>query len=98
MEYFILGILSPVILNLIHLIIGVFIVLKYGNTFSLGFTGLSFLTKTGGLLFLTWLGVGYFDLDFKLYVPLLTFVWFTTHLIEAFVIQYFLKKNQNKTV
>ena len=45
------------------------------------------------MLFLTWLGVGYLNLDFRIYVPLLTFFWFFTHIVEAFVIQHYMEEN-----
>ena len=92
MEYFLLGVLSPVLLNLLHLKVGIYIVLKRGNIYSLGFSAISFITKTIGLLFLTWIGVGFLDLNFKIYIPMLTFFWFVTHILEAFVIQGYLKK------
>ena len=92
MEYFLLGVLSPVLLNLLHLTIGIYIVLKRGNIYSLGFSAISFITKTIGLLFLTWIGVGSLGLEIKLYIPMLTFFWFITHIVEAFVIQVYLKK------
>ena len=88
----ILGTLAPIVLNLMHLVIGTYVVMYRGNAMSLGFTGISFLTKTIGMLFLTWLGVGYFELDFRIYVPLLTFFWFFTHIVETFVIQHYMKE------
>ena len=93
MMYFLLGVLAPIILNLLHLIVGIYVVVVRGNVMSLGFTSLSFLTKTIGLLWLTYLGIVFAYLDFRIYVPLLTFVWFFTHLVEAFVIQHYMKKN-----
>ena len=93
-EYILLGVLSQIILNLMHLCVGVYVVLQRGNIMSLGFTGMGFLTKTMGMLFLTWLGVGYIGLDFRVYVPLLTFFWFFTHVVEAFVIQHYMKQNE----
>ncbi len=93
MMYFLLGVLAPIILNLLHLAVGVYVVVARGNLMSLGFTGLSFLSKTIGLLWLTWLGVVMAELDFRIYVPLLTFFWFFTHLVEAFVVQHYMKKN-----
>jgi len=95
-EYFLLGILSPIILNLLHMVVGIFVVVQRGNILSLGFTGVGFLTKTIGMLFLTWLGVGYLGLDFRIYIPLLTFFWFFTHITEAFVIQHYMKQNASK--
>jgi len=73
--------------------VGIYVVLARGNVVSLGFTGMSFLSKTIFLLWLTWLGVGYLELDFRIYVPLLTFFWFFTHMVEAFVIQHYMNKN-----
>ena len=93
MLYFLLGFLAPIILNLIHLVFGIYVVINRGNLYSLGFTGMGFITKTVGMLFLTWLGVGYLNLDVRIYVPLLTFFWFFTHIIEAFVIQHYMKEN-----
>ena len=57
MMYFVLGVLAPIILNLIHLVVGVYVVTARGNVMSLGLTGMVFLTKTIALLWLTWLGV-----------------------------------------
>ena len=96
MMYFLLGVLAPIILNLLHLIVGIYVVVVRGNVMSLGFTSLSFLTKTSGLLWLTYLGIVFAHLDFRIYVPLLTFVWFFTHLVEAFVIQHYMKKNTSQ--
>ena len=45
------------------------------------------------MIFLTWLGVGYLKLDFRIFVPLLTFFWFFTHIVEAFVIQHYMNHN-----
>ena len=92
-EYILLGILAPIMLNLIHLLVGVYIVLQRGNLISLGFSATGFLTKTIGMLFLTWLGVGYLELDMRIFIPLLAFFWFFTHIVEAFVIQHYMKVN-----
>ena len=96
MMYFLLGVLAPIILNLLHLVVGVYVVTARGSVMSLGFTGMGFLTKTVALLWLTWLGVSIVGLDYKIYVPLLTFFWFFTHLVEAFVIQHYIQKNVPK--
>lgn len=89
----ILGVLAPILLNLMHLLVGTYVVIQRGNVMSLGFTGISFLTKTMGMVFLTWLGVGFFKLDFRIFIPLLTFFWFFTHIVEAFVIQHYINNN-----
>ena len=98
MMYFLLGVLAPIILNLLHLVVGVYVVTARGNIMSLGFTGMGFLTKTIALLWLTWLGVSIVGLDYKIYVPLLTFFWFFTHVVEAFVIQHYMKQNESKFI
>ncbi len=92
-ELLILGILAPIFLNLMHLCVGVYVVMQRGTVVSLGFTGISFLTKTMGMLFLTWLGISKVGLDCQIYVPLLTFFWFFTHVVEAFVIQHYMNQN-----
>ena len=94
--YFVLGFLAPIILNLLHLVVGVYVVVARGSVMSLGFTGIGFLTKTVALLWLTWLGVSIVELDYKIYVPMLTFFWFFTHIVEAFVIQHYIQKNVPK--
>ena len=91
-EYFLMGVIAPSFLNLLHLVLNVYIVVARGNVLSLGFTGISFLTKTIGMLFLTWLGVGVMEMDFRIFIPLLTFFWFFTHIVEAFVIQHHMEK------
>ena len=97
-EYILLGIISPILLNMLHLMVGIYIVIYRGSVMSLGFTGISFITKTFGMLFLTWLGVGYLDLDFRIYIPLLTFFWFFTHVVEAFVIQHYMNQNGSEYI
>ena len=89
----VLGVFAPIILNLLHLIIGIYVVVQRGSVMSLGFTGMGFLTKTIGMVFLTWLGVVKLGLDFQIYIPLLCFFWFFTHILEAFVIQHYMENN-----
>ena len=93
MLYFTLGVLAPIMLNLMHMIVGLYVVTQRGNLMSLGFTGMGFLTKTIGMIFLTWLGVSKMGLDWQIYVPILTFVWFFSHICEAFVINHYMEKN-----
>ena len=72
---------------------GIYVVMARGNLISLGFTGIGFLTKSMAMIFLTWLGVGYLGLDMKIFIPLLAFFWFFTHIVEAFVIQHYIQQN-----
>jgi len=92
-EYFLMGVIAPSFLNLIHLALGVYVVVARGSVMSLGFTGISFLTKSMGMIFFTWLGVSVMGLDYRIYVPILTFFWFFSHLAEAFVIQHYIQQN-----
>ena len=92
-EYFLMGVIAPSFLNLMNLVLNIYIVVARGNLLSLGFTGISFITKTMGMIFFTWLGVSVMELDFRIYVPILTFFWFFSHLCEAFVIQHYMEKN-----
>ena len=92
-QYILLGIIAPILLNMLHLLAGIYIVIYRGSVMSLGFTGVGFLTKSMAMIFLTWLGVGYLGLDMKIFIPLLAFFWFFTHIIEAFVIQHYIQQN-----
>ena len=94
--YFVLGVLAPVFLNLMHLVVGIWITLQRGNVISLGYSAAGFLTKSVGMVFLTWLGIGYIKLDVRIYIPLLTFFWFFTHVVEGIIIQGFMNKNSLK--
>ena len=48
---FCLRVLAPMILNLMHLVIGVWVTLQRGNVISLGFSAAGFLTKSLGMVF-----------------------------------------------
>ena len=97
-EYFLMGVIAPSFLNLIHLVMGIYVVMARGNLMSLGFTGMGFITKTIGMLFLTWLGIEIVGLDFRIYVPILSFVWFFSHICEAFVINHYMQNNVPKWI
>ena len=71
----ILGALAPIILNLLHLTIGIYVVMHRGSIMSLGFTSIGFLTKTIGMVFLTWLGVSIWWLLSGYMVTRLTFLY-----------------------
>lgn len=94
MLYVLIGVISPIVLNGIHMLIGIMVLKKYNSISSLGFSGVSFVTKTLGMLYLTWLGVSILQLNYKIFVPLLAFFWFITHIVEAFVIQYYIKNKK----
>ena len=66
---------------------------KKGNSIALGWNMMGFLTKSVFMLFMTYMGVSVLEFDFRIYVPILSFVWFMTHIVEAFVIQHYMKVN-----
>ena len=80
------------------MIIGIYVVVKRGSILSLGFTGISFVTKSMAMIFLLWLGIVQVELNYKIFVPLLTFFWFMTHVIEAFVIQHYIRENESDAI
>ena len=98
MNYFLFGVLAPLFVNLLHMLIGIYVVVKQGSMMSLGFTGISFVTKSMAMMFLLWLGISELELNYKIYVPLLTFFWFFTHVIEAFVIQHYIRENESDVI
>ena len=79
-----------------HLVVGIWIRLRRGGAIGLGYTAAGFLTKSVGMVFLTWLGIGYLKLDVLIYIPLLTFFWFFTHVVEGIIIQGYMNKNSSK--
>ena len=97
-EYILLGVLSPIILNLMHMLVGIYVVVQRGNLLSLGFTGIGFITKTIGMMFLVWLGIVKVNLDYQIYVPLISFFWLFTHIVEGFVIQHYMKRNESELI
>jgi len=92
-EYILMGVIAPSFLNLMHLVLNIYIVVVRGNIMSLGFSGISFITKSIGMVFFTWLGVSVMGLDVRIYIPMLTFFWFFSHIAEAFVIRHYMEEN-----
>ena len=97
-EFFLMGVIAPSFLNMIHLVMGIYVVMARGNLISLGFTAMGFITKTIGMLFLTWLGIEIVGLDYRIFVPILSFVWFFSHICEAFVINHYMQNNVPKWI
>ena len=67
-EYILLGVFAPIILNLMHLVLGVWITVYRGSVIGLGFSAVGFVTKTIGMLFFTWLGIVYLNLEVGIYI------------------------------
>ncbi len=83
----ILGMLCPIIFSLINIIIITYLDLNYNSQLVFFWNMLGFITKTMFMIFMTYLGVGVLDLDFRIYIPILCSVWFLSHLVEAFYTQ-----------
>ena len=95
-ENILLGVLAPILLNLMYMCVGVYVTVARGSVIGLGFSGISFLTKSVAMLFFVWLGVQKLGMDYTIFVPLICFFWFFTHIVEAFVIQHYIQKNVPK--
>ena len=83
MSYFLLGVLAPIFLNLLHMCIGIYIVVARGSVMSLAFSAAGFFTKSMGMVLIMYVGINTLQLDFKIF-------------IEAFVIQHYIQKNVPK--
>ena len=88
-----MSVIIPILFGLLHTIAGVYLIYTKGNMTALGWNMLGFLTKTIFMLFMTYIGVSVLEFDFRIYVPILSFVWFMTHIAEAFYIQYHMNEN-----
>ena len=60
MMYFLLGVLAPVLLNLLHMCIGIYVCVARGSVMSLAFSGAGFFTKSIGMVFIMYLGIDVF--------------------------------------
>ena len=98
LELILLGVIIPIMFALIHTIIGVYLIYTKGNVTALGWNMLGFLTKTVFMLFMTYMGVSVLEFDFRIYVPILVFVWFITHIAEAFYNTYHMNENCSETL
>ena len=93
MMYFLLGVLAPIFLNILHMCIGIYVTISRGSVMSLAFSGAGVFTKSIGMIFIMYLGIDVFSLDFKIFIPLLSLFFLMTHFIEAFVIQHYIQQN-----
>ena len=98
MMYFLLGVLAPLFLNILHMCIGIYITVSKGSVMSLAFSGAGFFTKSIGMIFIMYLGLETFSLNFKYFIPLLSSFFLMTHFIEAFVIQHYMEQNVPKWI
>ena len=92
-EYILLGIIAPIFLNLLDMCIGIYVTVARGSVVGLGFSGVGFLTKSMAMIFFVWLGIQKLGLDYQIFVPMICFFWFFTHIVEGFVIQHYIQRN-----
>ena len=86
-----MAVIIPIIFGLLHTIASVYMI--YKNSIALGWNMMGFLTKSVFMLFMTYMGVSVLEFDFRIYVPILSFVWFMTHIVEAFYVNYHMDQN-----
>jgi len=93
-----MSVIVPILFGLLHTIAGVYLIYTKGNMTALGWNMLGFLTKSVFMLFMTYMGISVLELDFRIYVPILSFVWFMTHIAEAFYITHHMNENVSETL
>tara|TARA_A100001011_G_scaffold389942_1_gene472409 strand:+ start:24 stop:389 length:366 start_codon:yes stop_codon:yes gene_type:complete len=82
-----LGMSVPIVMSYINLEVIEYLSKTKGAVTTLGFNMIQFITKSIFMVGMTYLGVAVLNLDFRIYVPLLSFTWFTFHVLEAFFTQ-----------
>jgi|TARA_B100001996_G_C18431362_1_gene504666 hypothetical protein len=88
-----MGVIIPIIFGLIHTIIGVYLIYSKGNITALGWNMLGFVTKSIFMLFMTYVGIVVLGLNWRIYISILTFTWFITHILEALYITKHMNEN-----
>jgi len=93
LQMMLMGIIIPIMFALIHTIIGVYLIYTKGNVTALGWNMLGFLTKSMFMILMTYIGIVVLGLNWKIYVSLLSSVWFVSHLCEAFYTTHHMNEN-----
>lgn len=93
LEMILMGIIIPIIFSLIHTIVSVWLVYSYGNLSALAWNMMGFLTKSMFMLFMTYTGLFMLELNWKIYIPILSSVWFISHVCEAFYVTKHMNEN-----
>ena len=93
-----MSVIIPIIFGLLHTIAGTYLIYSKGNMTALGWNMLGFLTKSVFMLFMVYMGVSVLEFDFRIYVPMLAFVWFMSHVAEAFYITHHMNENCSETL
>ena len=95
----ILGIFLPIIVSYLNIELIKWVHNNYGNQATNYFNIFQFITKSIFMILMSYVGIKIFNLNFKIYIPILCTVWFIFHIIEAFFTQNLLKnlKDKNKS-
>ena len=88
-----MGVIVPIIFGLLHTIVSVYMIYNRGNTIALGWNMLGFLTKSVFMIFMIYMGVSVLELNWKIYAPIISFVWFITHVAEALYVIHHMNEN-----
>ena len=89
----VMGIIIPIMFTLIHTIIGVYLIYTKGNVTALGWNMMGFLTKSMFMILMTYIGIVVLGLNWKIYIPVLSSVWFISHVCEAFYVTKHMNEN-----
>ena len=92
-QLILMGIIIPIMFSLIHTIVSVWLVYNYGNLSTLAWNMLGFLTKSIFMLFMSYTGLILLELNWKIYIPILSSVWFISHVCEAFYVTKHMNEN-----
>jgi hypothetical protein len=92
-EMILMGVIIPIIFSLIHTIVSVWLVYTHGNLSALAWNMLGFLTKSMFMLFMTYTGLFILELNWKIYISLLSSVWFISHICEAVYVTKHMNEN-----
>ena len=95
----ILGIFLPIMVSYLNIELIKWVHNNYGNQATSYFNIFQFITKSIFMILMSYVGIKIFNLNFKIYIPILCTVWFIFHIIEAFFTQNLLKnlKDKNKS-
>ena len=95
----ILGIFLPIMVSYLNIELIKWVHNNYGNQATNYFNIFQFITKSIFMILMSYVGIKIFNLNFKIYIPILCTVWFIFHIIEAFFTQNLLKnlKDKNKS-
>ena len=90
----ILGIFLPIMVSYLNIELIKWVHNNYGNQATNYFNIFQFITKSIFMILMSYVGIKIFNLNFKIYIPILCTVWFIFHIVEAFFTQNLLKRQK----